>query len=459
MNIQKTRRHILNACIYFFIILRLINYFYVSLTLQVISAFPMLIVALWSLPSMTRATRIVLFALFSVGVGLLLYVKADWQTFLAAFLTNGNLVMLLAAVPMISGPFYYEDYQSELAALAQTRMRNMFGFLVLVSLCTHVLGVIVSIGAVLLIYELMLPFAKLYQADTPFLKSVSRAYASSGFWSPSWASVIVYSAYPNVKWVRIIPVGIGLALLFMAINILLIYLETRKHPDRYQNIQPVAGTVVNKRKLYTMLLLAVIMILAIVVLNVTTGWDLMLVVTIVSILFPLATALAQQHLPAYRTEMRKYYNVQMVKVCNQSALFILAGFLGKALAVSGAGNLLTRMLPPWLVGYPMLMSAAVILMMILPSFVGVHPTATGTAMVAAFSPAALGMTDYTFCLTIIVGWLLTIMLAPFSATGLMLSAATGKSNYYTSVGMNWRFGLVCLVVFCILIGIIGPLLG
>ena len=105
------------------------------------------------------------------------------------------------------------------------------------------------------------------------------------------------------------------------------------------------------------------------------------------------------------------------------------------------------------------MVAALMLMLILPSLIGVHPAATGTALVAALTPAAVGLSNYTFTLAIIVGWLLTIMVAPYSASALLFASLTGKNHYHTSIGINWGFGLICLVVFSLLISVIGPVMG
>lgn len=449
----------LNIVTLLFIGLRLINYFFVATGLQVASAVLLILIAVGSLPGMKRQTMIIMGSLLIVGVVLLSVSGAGPSTWLVAILKNANLVVLLALVPMISAPFYYEDYQGELKHLAKARMRSVLSFLMLVSLFEHVLGVIISIGAVMIVYELMEPFSKLYKAEEPFLKTISRSYNSSGFWSPAWASVVVFSLYPDVKWVKVIPVGILFALLFNGINIAGVAMEKRRFPDRYPDIAPEPGESVNGKRLLGMLLLIVSMIAAIVLLNTLAGWDLMLAVSVVSILFPMASALLTRKLPAYREQMRKYYRVSMLKGRETLALFMLSGFLGKALDVAGVGKWLAALLPEWLVAFPPLLIAAIIVLMILPSFIGVHPAATGTALLAALSPEALGLSHYTFALTILTGWLMTIMLAPFSATGLLLAGYTGRNSYSTSVGMNWRFGIVCLVVFSLLIGWVGPWMG
>ena len=456
---QLNKKTVLNLSFLLFAVLRLQNYFFPIPALKYLSAVLLVGIVLITIPTMGKGTRRVLVTLFVVGTALLIYAKVPLETWVNSILKNGNLLALFVLVPMISAPFYYEDYQSELSNLAKMRMHSVLSFLLLVAVANHILSVIVSIGSVLVTYSLLAPYASLYKAEKPFLTTLSRSYNSSGFWSPAWASVIVYSAVPNVEWVRVIPVGIAMSVLFLAIHFAGLFVETRRYPDRYPDIHADPGTVLDKKKLTTMLILAICMILTIVVINVVTGWDLMITVCIASLVFPLGAALFQKKMPEYKAGLDDYYHKQLQKVKGQVALFMMSGFFGNALSVSGVGELLARCLPDWLTAYPPLMIAALMLILILPSLIGVHPAATGTALVAALTPAAVGLSNYTFSLAIIVGWLLTIMVAPYSASALLFASLTGKNHYHTSIGINWGFGLICLVVFSLLISVIGPVMG
>ncbi|HCP15165.1 MAG TPA: hypothetical protein DIT32_05265 [Peptococcaceae bacterium] len=448
----------LQILVILFAVLRLGNYFIQLLPLQILSCAIMLLVIVYSLPKMDALTRRVILAMFLIGGVLLVISGASPVQWLIALLKNANLATLLICAPMLSAPFFYEDYQSDLKALAQVKMQNLLSFCVLTMVSAHLLGVLVGVGAVIIIYELLNPFQKLYDAETPFLKALSRGYNSSGFWSPAWASVIVYSAYPDVKWTTIVPIAIVFTILFNGISIAGLYLETRQHPDRYKTLLPDRETKIRWNKIVTMLVLAAAMIGTILLLDKTTGWDLMLIVPAAALVFPLLSATVQNHWQGYKKGMVKFYNTSLIKVQSQVALYAAAGFLGKAMELSGVGAMIPKLLPQWLIDYPAMMVGALILLMILPSLAGIHPAATGTAMVAALVPASLGLDNYTFCMAIIFGWLITILASPFSATSLILAGNTGKSNWSVSVAMNWKFCLVTLIVFSGLISLVGPML-
>ena len=99
------------------------------------------------------------------------------------------------------------------------------------------------------------------------------------------------------------------------------------------------------------------------------------------------------------------------------------------------------------------------LLLIIPGQLGVHPVATGTTMVATIVPAAIGLTVPVFAQTIICAWLLSNMMSPFSALNLTLSGLSGKSSFYTGLKLNWRYGVVCILVYSVMILVFGPLLG
>jgi hypothetical protein len=97
------------------------------------------------------------------------------------------------------------------------------------------------------------------------------------------------------------------------------------------------------------------------------------------------------------------------------------------------------------------------LLMIVPSLVGLHPVAIGTALVATIVPASIGLTDMGFALTIIVGWALAILISPFSATSLIAGGLCDCSPWEISLGLNGKFGFFNVIFFSILIALINGL--
>ena len=454
----KPLDHLFRIIVLLFAVLYLVNSFIGKDILTYIGAVLLVIILARSFPRMKKINRRVYSLLFILGAILLIWSKASLSTWAFAVMKNANLVCLFTCAPMISMPFFYEDYQSELKVVVQTRMQHILGFCFLVAVCTHFLAVLISVGAMMVMYELMHPYADLYKDQDTFLCTLTRAYNSSGFWSPAWASMIVLNSQLAVPWVSLIPIGLAFSVIFLGLDLGGIYLRDKLSPGRYPRLKAEEGVTVDWRKIRIMVLLAAALIGSIIVLNLVTPWDLLIIVPLVSVFFPIAAALLQKHGKEYKAGMQGYYKKSLLKVQSQCALFTAAGFLGKALDASGVGELLPQLLPDFFIHYPVLMVGAVMLLLILPSLIGVHPAATGTALVLAVTPASLGLDLMTFCLTILTGWLIAIMVSPFSANNLMLSGLTGRSSWSISLGLNLKFGLLSFVVFSLLISLIGPLL-
>lgn len=451
-------KHVSRGVLLAFSFLFLLHYFWPLEIFHYGACLLLLVILAETYPFLPRPNQMVVGGLFAAGALFLILSRASLAEWASSLMKNGNLVTLFICTPMMSLPFFFEDYQGELKAVAQTKMQGLVGFCFLVAVSTHILGVLISIGAFTIIYELLNPHARLYQAEDEFLATVVRGYCSSGFWSPAWASVVVVTSLPGVSWPRLIPVGIALSILYCALDLAAVALKVHRHPERFPRLKPEAGIRVHWPKIFIMLLLALLLILAIVILSLFTGWDLMVIIPLVSLVFPLLCALAQRHWKEYRTGVKDYYENSLAKVNGQVTLFAAAGFLGKALQLFGVGDLVAGLLPPWLLSYPALLIGTLMLILILPSLAGIHPVVTGSALAAALTPAGLGLNQMTFVLTLLTGWLLAILLSPFSATSLLAGAYTGKASWDISLKMNGLFGLFCLVFFSILLSVIGPLL-
>lgn len=244
----------------------------------------------------------------------------------------------------------------------------------------------------------------------------------------------------------------------IGINLASIKLKMLKEPNRYPTLKPDRDIVVDWGKVRTMLALAVGIVLITLIINVQTGWQLLAIVPLVSFFFPLIIAIFQKHLPEYKKGLHNYYDKSLYKSQNEVTLFTAAGFLAAALDISGISTLIPKLIPGFLIDYPPLLIASLMLLLIIPGQLGIHPVATGTAMVAAIVPASIGLSVPTFAWTIICAWLLSNMLSPFSALNLTLSGLANRPSWEVGLKLNWRYGLTCLIVYSLMVSVIGPLL-
>ncbi len=450
--------HLLRWISIAFATLFVINYFAEMESLRLICAFFLIIILSQSFRQMRPVNLRVVGGLFLAGAVILIWSRADIHTWLEALMQNASLATMFTAAPMLALPFYYEDYQGELARFARFKMQSLSTFMLLNAFSGFFLSLLVGVGAVVIAYEMFYPHSKMYDAEELFYPSLTRYNCSPGFLAPAWASIAVTTMATGTPWVSLVPIGLAFACVYILIDMIMLSIHIRRRPGRYPKLQPIAGEKVNYKRIFIMLLLAVIMLGMIGTINATTGWSLMIVIPIVAISFPLLTALFQRKIPAYRAGMAQYYDKSLLKVRTEIGLFTAAGFLGKALEASGIGAKIPALLPDWLHAYPVFMIIAIMLVIILPSLVGIHAVATGSALLAALTPAAVGMNQMTFVLTVLAGWMISIIVSPFSGAALIVGGYAEQPPWQISLGKNGPFGLACLIVFSLLIYLIGPFL-
>ena len=433
--------------------------FFPARLIQIACCLVLLTVAVFTIPVIKPMVRCVTLLMFLGGCALLLFNRSAPAQWLSSFMKNAELIMLMILAPMLSLPLTYRDYDSQLKLFAGERLQSALLFAVFVSIYSHVMGVLVGMGGIVMAYDLFRSFETLYGEDDFFLPTLTRSYNSSGFWSPAWASAVVYTVFPAVKWSVMAPVGIGLALVFNAINLGGLCIRMRRYPQRYARLSRSASARADGPTLRKLLAVVAGMLACIILLNRWTNWSLMLTVSITAVAYPLAIACIQKKRGAYTRGMRDYLLHTPDSVAGQVMIFCAAGFLGSAIDLAGVGKLLPQLLPGAFIAHPPLMIGMIVLIMTLPAFAGVHPAATGTALALAITPAAIGLSEFTFCAAILFGWLMTVQISPFSAVSLLLSGYTKKSNWLISVGMNAGFYLICLIVFSLLISLVGPWFG
>lgn len=452
------RKNLVRSAVFVYAVLQVIYYFFPSGPVYYSSIALLLFVLSQAMLNMPIVNKRVCIGLFILGAVLMLYGGASPAIWIKGLLKNGLLIALFVCAPMLNAPFTYYDYQSELKYVVKSYMHTMIPFYFLIAIPTHIFAALTGFAAFTIMYNLFLETSKLYNSEDIFIASLGRSYSTSGFWGSSWVSVLLVVTELGIPWYRVIPIGMIFTVVSIAINLISIQLKILKEPQRYPRLEPDRDTTVDWSRIIKMLLLAILIVSITLVLNISTGWNLLAIVPLVAFAFPLSTALLQKKLPEYKKSLDGYYEKSLYKSQTEVTLFTAAGFLAASLEVSGVGALIPKLIPGFLTDYPPLLIASLMLLLIIPGQMGIHPVATGTAMVAAIEPAAIGMAVPTFAWTIICAWLLSNLLSPFSALNLTLSGLDGRPSWEVGLGLSWRYGLVCLIVYSLMVSVIGPLL-
>lgn len=443
--------HFRRLVIIFFVLFYLINYFFNSPAAATIYRILLFIVVLLGITQLPRTNLLVSTGLFAAGGIMLIINGANIQDWLIAISNNAGLVALFITAPLLGLPFFYNDYENELKNLMQLNINSVFSFSLIVFVITHILGIVISVGAVPLIYEVFIGSARFLKVEKTFVRSLLRGYVSTGFWSPIWASMAAVTASLKLSWLSIIPYGIFFAVVCLVISIVFQHYETLRDCGQKFRKDKIPGINVKSSSIITMLVLFASLILLIIFFDLFTSWQLLIIIPVVAVMFPLLSALVMRKIHSYKQGLVQYYEVSLLKTKNEVILFTAAGFLGKALEMSKAGDFIPQLIPEWLGQYPLITIILICTLMVLFSLIGIHPVVTGSGLLSAINPAALNLSTMIFGLVILLGWDACILMSPFSATNLIVSGLTGEPCWKVSLKNNGIFGVVMIITMSFLI--------
>lgn len=443
--------HFRRLVIVLFVLFYLINYFFNAPAAATIYRILLILVVLQGLPQLPRTNLLVSAGLLIAGGMILVINGATVQDWLLAISNNAGLVALFITAPLLGLPFFYNDYENELKNLMQLNIKSIFTFSLLVFVITHILGIVISVGAVPLIYEVFIGSARFLRVEKTFVRSLLRGYVSTGFWSPIWASMAAVTAALKLSWLSIVPYGIFLAGISLITFLIFQKYEASNESRQKLGKEKSAAIKVKWSSIITMLILFAGLILLIILFDIYTSWELLIIIPVVSLLFPLISAILMKKLRSYGQGLAHYYGVSVLKTKNEVILFTAAGFLGKALELSNVGSYIPQLIPTWLSSYPLITILIICALMVLFSLIGIHPVVTGTGLLGAIDPAALSLSPMIFGLVILFGWESCILLSPFSATNLIVSGLTGESCWRVSLKNNGIYGIVMIIIISFLI--------
>ena len=79
---------------------------------------------------------------------------------------------------------------------------------------------------------------------------------------------------------------------------------------------------------------------------------------------------------------------------------------------------------------------------------GIHPVLTTVFLASTLSPAVLNLPPLTHMAALLTGWGLSATLTPFSVLSLTAARYAGTSLYQISIGRNWLFVLINMLIMC-----------
>lgn len=444
-------KHLQRSLMIIFTSLYLYSYFSNNSSLDIILAMVILTIVIISVLQLPKVNLIISSSLFIIGCILLTYNHVPGIKWAAALNNNAGIAAMLITIHLLGLPFLNDNYQRELKHFVQKYTKNVFGFSILVSVTSYIIGACVNLGSVPITYKLYADNAKLLNAEDLFISSLMHGYIAAGFWAPAWASMSVVELELGISWVSVLPVGIFYGLVFMACSFGWNYFTIRNKPGAYTDTSQNQTTEIDWSQIRALLIITVSIISTIVIINQTLNWEIFVTVCIVAIIFPFTSSFFLGNIKKYKEDMLDYYNNTLLRVKNEVLLFIAAGFFGKSIELSGFIKELPQYLPQWLAEYSWVSIFSILAIMMLVSLAGVHPIVSSTVLLTTLTASAVGLTPYTYAITIITGFALATMSSPFSGISLITSGLSGANPWKFALKDNGAFSVAVLIFMTVFI--------
>lgn len=402
-----------------------------------------------ALPSCGRAARLVSVMLLAGGIMFLWRAGTTWSAAAAAFGTMVPVVVLFAVIPVLALPVQLGGYGYGVAAVCRRRVRTPAQLYRVISGLSYFLSAFLNLATLPMVVTAVRDAVQQYRIARPnrFLASgVLHGFALPTLWSPVAPIVGFVLDQTGVSWIRLFPLLCGLSLLGLAWDWLRHAAGVRwgrratvascaiadDAPDRGVSSVETAAAEADRsgRPLWEMVIAVGIFLGAVSVTSLVTGGSLTRTVAVLVVPFAAAWALAIGQGRGFWRALREYARVKLLRMANQTAVFVSAGFFATCLQQAGVDASLGEAVHR--VADAIGPSGALALVLATPmafAYAGMHPIVTLTLLLPAFRPDVVGLAPELLAAGLLCGAMATFVGGPFNATLGVMAALVNESPF------------------------------
>jgi hypothetical protein len=418
----------------------------------------LLLAAIIAFPQCRRSTQATALALFALGALCLWSFRGNYLDWSVALTANGGLVVLFIALPLFSFLLNYNDYIGSVGKLFQVYVRKPHWFFTLIAVFAGLLGAVMNLAGMTLMDQLLRPSLPKFGKEKHFTQALSRGNLSMSYWAPCHMSVATVITYTGISWLELAPRGILLSLLQLLVIALFFFINVPKHKEEASAVlastEPLVTFDKKDRKIIAELLVVYVgLIIWVAIFNWQTNLPILAIITITAYSYPLLVALWVSKTAGFKKDWQQYIRIEP-KISNQVLLFSSVGFFGKALALSGIGDRVIQLIGLDNITSPILLIAGIALVMVFLSMIGIHPLVSMITLATTLRPELLGISSLSLAYTYLLGYSVGVVVSPFSAVALTMSALNGQDPWNGLTKYNIVYGIVLIALFACIISFI-----
>lgn len=353
------------------------------------------------------------------------------------------LLCLITLVPLLSIPLRFGGYFEAVALLLKKLMQQPKKLYAGITGTLFLLSPVLNLGSVRIINEFL---DELKLPSMMSAKSYLVGFTTAIFWSPYFASVSLVLHYLRVPFTQYIGYGILLSSLSLLMGNVLFALWQKKNP---MNVESPPSHLLDNKIRYQLIRLVFFVLLLMgscLLIELAAHWSMIVIVCLISVLVPAAFAVIPRNWKKMRPLLVDYRDRTVPLMNNEMMLFMSAGMLAFAIK----GTALAEGVNSVLIGFAkesfFLFALAVIMIVLVLTYMGIHQIAVVGALAMQLQPSELGITSISLALLLLLTWAMSTALSPFSGLNLMVSRFSGISGVQVGLRANgMHMSLVAIV--------------
>lgn len=450
---QKTQGILIGCLSISFILLQLLN----GPTVENSISFVILVAIVWILPSMRGMPLYITSFLLTAGLFLMLYHQAPSIEWISSVRINLPLVAIFIVVPLLGIPVRTGGYVDALKIVLANNMNKPYFFYMGTNLLTHLLSIVINIGSISIASEL----TKASDIKNPKLiaNAINRGYIMTVYYSPYFSSMALVLAFLPIKWSSIVLYSLGLVVISIIVSFLLdrkeikesAWLEADKEPLFIEKKEVVKA----KKKVLELAIYLVLITVAVLFFESITSASMVLMVSLVSLLFPFLWCLIFRKGNVYREEFKRHVFVGLPRMKNEIVLFLVAGFFSGAFIYADLGQSLMSIMQNTFGSFYIGSAFFISITIFLAALIGIHPIVIITVFVTSITPELIGLSPEYFAILLLVSFGVSNTISPSTAVNNLLANLLNVGLVDVSLRWNFKFAIIMMLIIPTYLTILG----
>ncbi|MFC3344510.1 hypothetical protein [Paenibacillus abyssi] len=406
-------------------------------------------VAFFGSITLARTTpRIFSLIMFAAGI-VLTWLKGEGLEAAAQGITsNLPLLTLIVLVPLLSIPFKMGGFFDSILVYLRRLHNSPIKLFTGITSVLFFLGPILNLGSIRVIHDLI----KDLRLKATFLsKAYLVGFSTTILWSPYYAAVGITLLYLQVSVVDYMSYGIGLAVLFLLVGIVMFGIWSKKQQLEAEDYQVEEVTAVHRQKLKALPFIILTLMAVTITAEYITNWSMLVLVSLLSLLFPAVWMLYSRQWGPFKHHLVEYKDKAVPIMNNEIIMYISAGFFGQSLRGTTFGEGINVFMANVAQTSFLLFALFILVTMVCVTFVGIHQVVVVTVLATQMDPVMIGTSKEILAMVIMLAWSASSILSPVNPINLLVSTLLKKSSLEVGLRDN---GLYVLVVCAIGIAIL-----